>query len=124
MAESRAVHLVLPRFHAELSIDLMPGLQALGAGIALDCDRADFTGMASVRVGPREPLCIGRALQKVYIDVDEEGTEAAAVTGIGMVTTTSAPPPPIEFVVDRPFLFILRDEITGADLFIGRIARP
>ena len=123
-ADWKNVHLVLPRFHAELGVDLVPALKAMGAGIALDCDRADFSGIARSASGDVVPLCIGKAFQRIYIDVDEEGTEAAAITGLGMVGVTSTPPPPVEFIVDRPFLFVLRDEMTGADLFIGRVNRP
>jgi serpin B len=60
----------------------------------------------------------------VFVNVDEEGTEAAAVTGIVVVGITSSGPEPIEFIVDRPFVFIIRDETSGADLFVGYIARP
>jgi serpin B len=125
LTDAPQVHVVLPRFHSELEIELEDPLAKLGADIAFDCGRADFTGMAVAHSGSRTPLCIGRVLQKVYIDLDEEGTEAAAVTGISVVATSAViAPPPIEFVVDRPFLFVLRDETTGADLFVGRIAHP
>jgi len=120
----RRVHLVLPKLHVEQTIDLDSLLKKLGGGIAQDCRRADFSNMAMLRAGDGNRLCIGKALQKVYLDVDEEGTEAAAVTGLVLAVPTSAPPPPIEFVVDRPFLFVLRDEVTGADLFVGSIRRP
>ncbi|MGI9091828.1 MAG: serpin family protein, partial [Gemmatimonadaceae bacterium] len=121
---NRSVHLVLPKLHVEQETDLLPLLRKPGAGIALDCKRADFRGLAIDRAGrpPRE-LCIGKALQKVFIDVDEEGTEAAAVTGIGMVTTTAVIVP-TEFIVDRPFFILVRDEVTGADLFVGTIRHP
>jgi len=62
-------------------------------------------------------------MQSVYLDVDEEGTEAAAVTGLSVVATAIGPPP-IEFIVDRPFVFILRDEQTSTDLFAGAIRHP
>ena len=121
---TREVHLVLPKLHIETETDLLPSLARLGAGIALDCDHADFTNMAVDRNGqPPRQLCIGKALQKVYLDVDEQGTEAAAVTGIGMVTTTALRLT-TEFVVDRPFIILLRDETTGADLFVGSIRHP
>jgi serpin B len=125
-AEVRAVHLVLPRFHSELALELEDPLRKLGAGIAFDCGRADFSGMVSFDGSARRSdLCIGRALQKAYIDVDEEGAEAAAVTGLTIQLSSAVSLlPSIEFVVDRPFLFVLRDETTGADLFVGRIAHP
>jgi serpin B len=120
----RDVHLVLPKFHVEASLDLRKPLEQLGAGIAFDPRRADFRDLAVARSnGAPLPLCVDKAEQKVYIDVSEEGTEAAAVTGLTVVVT-SAPPPPMNFVVDRPFLFVLRDEEGGSDLFVGRIGRP
>lgn len=120
----RDIHLVLPKFHVEQSLNLRPSLEALGGGIAFDCDRADFRDLAVARAsgGPLS-LCIGRAMQKVYIDVGEQGTEAAAVTGMTVVVT-AAPPPPLDFIVDRPFLFVLRDEWSGSDLFVGVIGWP
>ena len=64
-------------------------------------------------------------MQHVYLDVDERGTEAAAVTTVSVeAVVTSAPPPPIPFYVDRPFLFAIRDERTGAFLFMGLVVHP
>jgi serpin B len=121
----REVHLVIPRLHVNASYDLRPVLQSLGIHSAFDCDVAEFSGIAIERGRKHSvPLCIGEATQTVYLDVDEEGTEAVAVSGLFMLTVTSAPPPPIEFIVDRPFLFLLRDEQTGADLFAGSIRHP
>ena len=89
LIDGRPVHVVLPRFHSEVTMDLGDPLVTLGLRIAFDCDSADFGGMARATVASRPmPLCIGKAMQKAYIDVDEEGTEAAAVTGIMMVMTT------------------------------------
>ncbi len=122
--ESRDVQLVLPRVRVELELDLGPLVHRLGAGVALDCDRADFHNLAVDRAsGLPFALCIGRATQNVYLDMDEEGTEAAAVTGLEMMIT-SVPPPPIPFIVDRTFILVLRDETSGADLFVGVIKRP
>jgi serpin B len=121
----REVHYVIPRLHVEETYELIPALKSLGIRRAFDCDLAEFSSMA-VANNARDsiPLCIGGATQKVYLDVDEEGTEAAAVTGIIAVTITSLPPPPLQFIVDRPFLLTIRDELTGADVFIGVIFRP
>ncbi len=115
-ADFQRVHLVLPRFHVESSVDLMAPLDSLGMGIALRCGAADFSGIA------KHPMCIGRANQSIYVDVDEEGTEAVAITGFGLVSTGEVAPR--EFIVDRPFLFIIRDELTGVDLFVGRVTKP
>lgn len=116
---TREVHLVLPRFHVEQQLDLKPTLEALGMSPAFDDAAADFRGMATADA----PLAIGAAAQTVFIDVNEMGAEAAAVTGLTVVPT-SLGPPPIEFVIDRPFVFLLRDDATGTDLFVGRIAHP
>ena len=105
-------------------MDLGDPLVTLGLRVAFDCNSSDFSGMARGTDASEMPLCIGKAVQKTYIDVDEEGTEAAAVTGLAVLTASSLPPPPIQFIVDRPFLFVLRDEVTGTDLFVGRIAHP
>jgi serpin B len=74
-------------------------------------------------------LVISAAIHKAYIDVDENGTEAAAATAVvmGMATamqSRTAPPPPIYFTADHPFLFLIRDNISGAILFMGRITDP
>jgi serpin B len=123
--DERDVHLVLPKLHVEQTHDLVPILSTLGAGVALDCRRADFRDMAVARArGKSLPLCIGKVAQTVYLDVDEEGTVAAAVTGAEILSDSSVAHPPLEFVVDRPFLFMLRDERTGANLFVGSIGRP
>lgn len=121
---NRTIHLVLPRVHAEQEIDLQPLVTRLGAGAAFDCRRANFNRMTATAADtPARPVCIGKALQKVYLDIDEEGTEAAAASGIGMVSPTAAHIP-TDFIVDRPFLIVLRDEVTGANLFVGSIRNP
>jgi serine protease inhibitor len=121
----REVHLVLPRLHVTATYDLKPALESVGIHRAFYCEVADFSGIVMDR-GRQDAvlLCIGQAMQSVYLDVDEEGTEAVAITGFGMMVPTSAAPPPIEFIVDRPFFFLLRDEQTGADLFSGAIRHP
>ena len=76
------------------------------------------------RGGRPVPLCIGEARQATFLRIDEAGTEAAAVTAVLMEVALTGAPTPIEFVVDRPFLFLVRDEVSGAELFAGRIVRP
>ncbi|HEY9229568.1 MAG TPA: serpin family protein, partial [Gemmatimonadaceae bacterium] len=123
-SDQQEVHVVLPRFRSEAGMDLGAPLEEdLGIRLPFRCDSADFSAMARPRVSDRPMrLCIGSARQKVFIAVDEEGTEAAAATSVEIASDSSTPP--IPFIVDRPFLFVLRDEVTGADLFVGRIARP
>ncbi len=118
---STLLQLQLPRIHVEQTVDLPAILRALGLGIAFDHDRADFGAMGRITRGPTD-LALTEAKQAVFLDVNEEGTEAAAVTSMGIGVTSV--PIPTPFVVDRPFLFILRDESTGVDLFVGWIARP
>ena len=72
-----------------------------------------------------EPLYIGWVKQKTYVDVNEEGTEAAAVTGIGMrATAVRREPPPFMMIVDHPFFAAIRENKTGAILFMGTIVDP
>ena len=124
--ETRDVHVVLPRVQSELAFDLRAPLRALGLRSAFDCregSAADFSALLVARPGRAAPLCISDARQGTFLRIDESGTEAAAATSMAL-SPTSVPPPPIEFVVDRPFLFLLRDEVSGAELFAGRIVRP
>ncbi len=118
--QSRDVHLRMPRVHAEATMDFIPSLRALGDGLPFECEHADFSLMLQFE-GQR--ACIERVTQRTYLDIDEKGAIAVAVTGAS-IGTTSVPPPPIEFIVDRPFLIILRDEVSGVPLFMGRIVRP
>ncbi len=108
----------LPRFKLDNSYDLTGVLPALGMPRAFTT-RADFSGMSD------EPLCISFVKQKTYISVDEEGTEAAAVTAIGArALIVRREPPPFHFVVDRPFFLAIRDKHSGLILFLGAISDP
>ncbi len=108
--------LTLPKFRLEYKRELKQDLSALGMRIAFDPDRADFSRMADPASGR---LYITRATQKTFVDVNEEGTEAAAVTSIGIGTTSL----PQTVAVDRPFLFVLRERLSGTIFFIGQITR-
>jgi serpin B len=111
---------VLPKFKLEYSVELEQPLQALGMKKAFDMKKADFSGIAT-------NLYISAARQKTFIEVKEEGTEAAAVTGIGMPEAggTEMPPPnPFQMIVDRPFLFFIEDKPTGTILFMGVMFDP
>jgi serpin B len=116
--EVERVALSLPRFGIESKLDLNEVLQTMGMPLAFDPLGADFSGIT-----PVDDLYISAVIHQANIDVDEEGTEAAAATGVVM-GTTSAPPPPIPMNIDRPFLFALRDLETGAILFLGRVVEP
>ena len=76
---------------------------------------ADFSAMAA------KPLMISMVKQKTFIDVNEKGTEAAAVTFIGFLTTAYRPEPrTVDFFANRPFLFTIRETSTGAVIFMGQ----
>ncbi len=116
----REVRVLLPKFKltwgaAELNRNLM----ALGMTDAFDDKRADFSGMDG-RMGW---LYIGLVLHKAFVEVNEEGTEAAAATAVVMKYRSISKPPP-EFRADHPFLFLIQEEETGAILFLGRVADP
>lgn len=106
----------LPKFEIESGHDLMGTLEALGIHAALS-RHADFSGISD------KDLCIGSALQRTLIKVDEEGTEAAAVTNIGMDVTSPGPVEVEEFVFDRPFAFVIRECSSGIVLFTGRVSK-
>ena len=114
--EETEVELFLPRFRMEYERELKDDLAALGMVDA-------FTGKADLtRLSPVDGLWISSVLQKALVEVTEEGTEAAAATVV--VGVTSAPPPPITVRADRPFLFFIRERLTGAILFVGKLAYP
>jgi len=113
------VAVALPRLRLRTSLDLTGALEQLGMPRAFCASGgADFSGMAPI------PLCIRHVVHAAYVRVDEAGTEAAAATGAVMVTAAIAAPPPIQFDVDRPFVFVLRDTRTSAVLFEGVVRRP
>ena len=122
-AKPRWVDMRLPRFEIDYDTDLIAPLQAIGLRLPFDKDRADLSRM------------IAPGQQRVYVDkvkhlsklqVFDEGTRAAAVTVMRIVPVSAPPPRPdkIDFIVDRPFIVVIRDLETGAVLFLGRIAEP
>ena len=119
----RQVELALPRYHARLKSSLVASFKSMGMHRAFDFQTADFSGMTG-RPQAELPLAIGQIVHAAVIDVAEEGTEAAAATAATMVAKGMRLPPAQVFRVDRPFLFAIVDETTGAILFEGRIADP
>lgn len=110
------VALSLPKFKIETTLVMNDLLSAMGAA-PIFTDGADFSRMSAM------PLAVSQILQKCFIEVGEEGTEAAAVTGAFMrLTSVARPEPPVEMRVDRPFLFAIYDTTTKLILFEGRIA--
>ena len=110
--------LLLPRFKLDCEVKLNDPLKALGMRQAFS-NGADFSEMA---VGP---LFVSEVKQKSFVEVNEEGTEAAAVTTVGVARAIAMEPPkPFEMIVDRPFLFVIADDSTKSILFMGVIYDP
>ena len=111
------VDLHLPRFKLAWERGLIPDLESLGMRAAFVPGGADFT-----RLSPAgRDLYINVVKHKTFIDVNEEGTEAAAVTNVGIALVSM--PVRIAFRVDRPFIFVLRERLSGTILFMGKIVR-
>lgn len=115
----RNVGLALPRFRVESSFRLDDTLAALGVRRAFG-DEADFSGITG-----DERLAVSAVVHKAFIDVGEEGTEAAAATGVVMrALAVHRFMPDVRLVFDRPFLFMITDTGTGLPLFLGQFTRP
>ncbi len=119
-----ALRLSLPRFSIETRADLKAPLQALGMPLAFDAAGADFSGI-HVPQGEADRLFVSQVVHQANIDVDEQGTEAAAATAvIGGTGGGPGAAREITLRLDRPFLFFVRDLATGAVLFMGRVTDP
>ena len=116
------VEVWLPRFRVApaSSLRMRYHLVAMGMRLAWDDENADFSGMGT----PPPPLYISQAFHKGFIEVNEEGTEAAAATAVVMARGGGAPMEPVAIHADRPFRYGLRDVRSGAILFMGRVADP
>jgi serine protease inhibitor len=113
--------LSLPRFKIEYEITLNDALKALGMGVAFDGGRANFRGM----IESAQNVYISQVKHKTFAEVNEEGTEAAAVTSTEMRTTSvMRPRQKFQMVVDHPFFCAIRDNTTGTVLFMGSINDP
>jgi serpin B len=110
----------LPRFRIEATYPLKEPLQAMGITDAFDPEKADLSGVAPLTDGR---LFITKALQKAVVEVDEEGTKAAAATGV-VVSVTAYNPNRFTLIANRPFFFIIRHNATGAILFMGIVREP
>jgi serpin B len=121
----KRVDLWLPRWKYTSTLSLGPMLKSMGMNTAFDT-RADFTGIAP-RKRNDPPIGIDQVLQKTFIEVDEVGTEAAAVTAVTMThksVSAHPEPEPEVFHADHPFVYVLRDTVTGVVLFAGRVLDP
>ncbi|MDW0118752.1 serpin family protein [Sporosarcina thermotolerans] len=111
--------ILLPKFKLAYETELNEALKALGMKSAFK-EGANFSKM----IEGDESLLINRVKQKTYIDVNEEGTEAAAVTGVEVGVTSAPPDDPFIMEVNRPFFIAITDDETGAILFMGSISNP
>jgi serpin B len=115
----RRLRLSLPRFRTESRLALQETLQALGMTLAFDLGQADFSGITV-----EEQLAISAVIHQAVVDVDEEGTEAAAATAVTMYKTSFRREAALTLQVDRPFFYAIRHRGTGALLFLGRLLDP
>ena len=113
--------LQFPRFKVEAKYFMQKLLIAMGLKVSFDAQKADFSGMTGER-----NLFISEVIHQSFVDVTEEGTEAAAATAVSMLAGSAyrEPKPKPVFRADRPFLFFILDKRTGAILFMGRVAEP
>jgi serpin B len=118
--KDQKMFLSMPKYKLEYKLDLTDPLKALGMEIAFDRTRADFRRISRAVYEAGDRLFISEANHKTFVEVNEEGTEAAAVTSIGM-GVESAPP---SIRIDRPFLFVIRERSSGTVLFVGKILNP
>lgn len=115
------VRVYLPKFKTASQFELSDTLRSMGMELPFDASAADFSGMAD-----GSELVLSAVIHKAFVDVNEEGTEAAAATG-AVVAVTAAPAEPKEppvFRADHPFVLMIRDNRSGAILFLGRIVNP
>ena len=114
------VSVFLPKFKLDFQLPLNAAMQALGMTDAFSQKDADFTDMTGNR-----DLFISQAMHKAFVEVNEEGTEAAAATGIVMNVRSAARPQekPV-FRADHPFIYLIRHQATGTVLFLGRLTNP
>jgi serpin B len=113
------VRVFLPRFKVSRGFGLNDTLASMGMVDAFDDSKANFSGMD----GNENWLYIAAVLHKAFVDVNEEGTEAAAATAAAMAARGIPPPAPV-FRADRPFVFLIRAGRTGSILFLGRVVNP
>ncbi|SPF56216.1 Proteinase inhibitor I4 serpin [Candidatus Sulfopaludibacter sp. SbA4] len=114
----RTVEVALPKFRAESAFSLKETLAQMGMRSAFT-GQADFSG-----IDGRRDLALSRVEHKAFVDVSEEGTEAAAATGVAVALVAMKSPPRTVFRADHPFLFLIRDTRSGTILFDGRLMNP
>ncbi len=118
---SREVQVFLPAFKTRYKKSLPGTMKAMGMPLAFDPNRADFSGIRELTSG--ENLYVSDVIHEAFVQVDEEGTEAAAATAVVVSLRGVALPPPV-FRADHPFLFLIRHRPSGTILFMGRLINP
>jgi serpin B len=120
--EGQQVKVYLPRFKMETGFRLEQILEAMGTRLAFRESQADFSG-----INGKKDLHLSAAIHRAFVEVNEEGTEAAAATAFGVRvyrSLFSRPPAIPVFRADRPFVFLIRENRTGAILFLGKVVNP
>ncbi len=121
-AISSRVHVQLPKINLTQQLNLNALLQSMGVVSAFSGDQGlAFTSLS------KTPLSISKVLQQTHLELDEQGTKAAAATTIGMMTMAmggEAPPKPIDFNVNRPYLLLLKNNATGVIVFMAALTNP
>jgi serpin B len=112
------VELHIPKFSFESEFGLVSTLKQLGMQDAFNPETANFSGID----GTRE-MVIKDVIHKAFVDVDEEGTEAAAATAV-IIGLTSMVETQVQMTIDQPFIFLIQDKPTGTLLFLGRVLDP
>lgn len=107
----------LPRWETDSQLDVIPALRSLGVDLLFDPNAADLSGIADV-----DQLYVSDVIHQANITVDEQGTEAAAATAVGVGIVSA--PPPASLTVDRPFFYFIRGGQAGEILFMGRLLQP
>ena len=122
--EIKKVRLAFPKFKIEYSVELNETLKSLGMIDAFDSKLANFEGIMKPK-SPDDKLYISKVVHKAFIETDEKGTEAAAATAVVAMMGSALPheEKPEEFIADRPFIYIIRHQSSGAILFIGRYSK-
>jgi serine protease inhibitor len=112
------VQVYLPKFKLESAFQLKEALKKLGMSEAFEPEKADFSGFNG-----KKDLVLSAIVHKAFVEVNEEGTEAGAATGV-VVNVRGILPPPIEFRADHPFIFLIKENLSGNILFLGRFIDP
>jgi len=118
------VHVYIPRFKLDFKDELSSHLVKLGAPLPFNDKQADFTGINDDAI--RQGLHISKVIHNAVVEVNEEGTEAAAATAVVMTLRCAMvhEPPPEEFKCNRPFIFIIHEKATNTVLFLGKYMKP